>query len=88
MLQNILSHHLPIGTISSPFNLYYRLIYNSSYITLNRLNSGALRRIFRTTAVNREGEEDTLKGAILEGAMLEGAILEGVILEGTALEKF
>ena len=49
----------------------HRLIYNGSYITLNGLNSDALRRMSGTTAVNREGEEDTLEGAILEGTALE-----------------
>ena len=82
MLQNILSYHLPIGTISSPFNLYYGLIYNGSYITLNGLDGGTLRRMSKTTAINREGEEDILRGAILEGIILEGVILKGVILEG------
>jgi hypothetical protein len=70
-LQNILSHHLPTGTISSPFNLYYGLIYNGSYITLDGLDGGALRRMSGTTAVNGEGEEDTPEGATPEGTALE-----------------
>ena len=83
MLQNILSHYLLIGTISSPFNLYYRLIYNGSYITLNGLDGGALRRMSGTTAINREGKEDILKGATPEGTTLEGVTLEGAIVQAT-----
>ena len=77
ILQHILSHHLFIGTISSPFNLYYGLIYNSSYITLNRLNGGVLRYISKTTAINKEGKEDILRGAILERTILKEVILKG-----------
>ena len=83
MLQNILSHHLPTGTISSLFNLYYGLIYNSNYITLNGLDSDALRRISRTTAINREGEEDILRGATPEGTILKGVILKGATTQAT-----
>ena len=83
MLQNILSHYLPIGIISSPFNLYYGLIYNSSYITLNGLNSGALRHMSGTTTINREGEEDILRGATPEGTILKGVTLKGATAQAT-----
>ena len=82
-LQNILSHHLPTGTISSPFNLYYGLIYNSNYITLNGLDGGTLRRISKTTAINGEGEENILRRATPEGTTLEGVTPEGATVQAT-----
>ena len=88
MLQNILNHHLSIGTISSLFNLYYGLIYNSNYITLNGLDGGALRYMSGTTAINREGKEDILGEATPKGTTLERVILKGAtvqaILKATA----
>jgi hypothetical protein len=36
-----------------------------------------------TTAINREGKEDILKGAILKGITLKGVILKGATAQAT-----